>query len=71
MARGDNRHWVAGIFYYNPEDPELWVEKCFGIGWTLNFARPASWLMLLGLLIPVAAAGVLAWLARHAIHLKK
>jgi uncharacterized membrane protein len=70
MASGNDRHWVAGIFYHNPENPELWVEKRFGIGWTLNFARPASWLMLLGLLIPVAAVGVWVWLAHRAIHVR-
>jgi uncharacterized membrane protein len=70
MATRNDGRWVAGIFYYNLEDPDLWVEKRFGIGWTLNFARPASWLMLLGLLIPVAAVGVLVWLTHRAIHLR-
>jgi uncharacterized membrane protein len=37
-----------GVFYVNPQDPRLWVEKRIGIGWTLNFARPAAvWVMLL------------------------
>jgi uncharacterized membrane protein len=38
----------GGLFYYNPDDPALWVEKRFGVGWTTNFARPGAWLMLGG-----------------------
>lgn len=37
-AHGDgtpDSRWVAGIFYYNPQDPTLWVAKRFGIGWTV------------------------------------
>lgn len=52
----DDDHWVAGVFYYNPDDPALWVGKRFGIGWTLNFAHAASWLILAALLLlPLAA----------------
>jgi uncharacterized membrane protein len=49
-----------GLFYVNPEDPRLWVEKRLGIGWTLNYARPAAWWMTLLLLLPaILALGVL------------
>ncbi|MGO1060809.1 DUF1648 domain-containing protein [Planococcus sp. FY231025] len=43
----DDRVWKAGIFYFNREDPSLMVEKRFGIGWTVNFGNPRSWLLLL------------------------
>lgn len=37
---GDERGWYAGgTFYYNPNDPALFVEKQIGIGLTLNFAH--------------------------------
>lgn len=43
--------WIAGgAIYYAPDDPRLWVAKRIGLGWTLNFARPASWWILLLLL---------------------
>ena len=43
-----SRHYRGGMFYVNPDDPRLWVEKRFGIGWTLNYARPAAiWLTVL------------------------
>lgn len=47
MNRDDDRYWKLGQFYFNPDDPALFLEKRFGIGFTLNFARPAAWLFLL------------------------
>jgi uncharacterized membrane protein len=38
--------WKMGLFYFNPNDPATIVEKRFGIGWTLNFANWASWLVI-------------------------
>jgi uncharacterized membrane protein len=37
----DTSHWVAGIFYINPENPRLLVPKRLG-GWTFNYARPIA-----------------------------
>ncbi len=42
--------WKMGMIYYNPNDPAAIVEKRFGIGWTLNFACPKSWI-LIGVLV--------------------
>lgn len=39
-----------GLIYSNPDDPRLWVPKMMGVGLTLNFAHPAAWGVLLGLL---------------------
>ena len=38
--------WYGGQIYYNPQDRAIFVEKRFGIGYTLNFARPASWVFM-------------------------
>ena len=38
--------WRWGMFYYNPDDPSLLVEKRMGLGWTLNFANKWSWVLL-------------------------
>ncbi len=36
--------WIwGGLFYYNPEDPALLVEKRIGIGYTFNMANRMSW----------------------------
>jgi uncharacterized membrane protein len=42
--------WKAGMFYYNPSDPALWLEKRFGFGWTLNLAHAASWIIMAAIL---------------------
>jgi uncharacterized membrane protein len=42
--------WKAGLFYYDPADPAVFVEKRLGVGYTFNFARPASWVALAALL---------------------
>lgn len=59
----DDRFWKAGLVYYNPGDPTIFIEKRFGIGYTLNFARPASW-WLLGAVVglPLAVALLIALL---------
>jgi uncharacterized membrane protein len=38
----DDDNWVLGMFYYNPNDTRLNVEKRFGYGGTVNFAHPAG-----------------------------
>ncbi|MDR2108388.1 MAG: DUF5808 domain-containing protein [Coriobacteriales bacterium] len=47
----DDRFWLLGQFYFNPADPAVFVEKRFGLGYTCNFARPATWLLVGGLLV--------------------
>jgi uncharacterized membrane protein len=64
MGRAPESCWKAGMFYVNPDDPSIFVEKRFGIGYTFNFAHPVSWLILgLGILAPLAVA---AWIAHAA-----
>ena len=36
-----------GIIYYNKEDSNLFVPKAIGIGRTLNWANPISWIIIL------------------------
>ncbi len=49
----EDQYWKGGLFYYNPEDPSIFVEKRFGVGWTLNFARPLGYIVLIGPLIVI------------------
>ena len=45
--------WHGNQFYYNPQDPALFVEKRIGVGLTLNSGNRVSWIVLaLILLIP-------------------
>lgn len=32
----DDSNWIFGTFYYNPNDPSFFVQKRFGVGWTVN-----------------------------------
>ena len=46
--------WHGDQFYYNPQDPALFVEKRFGLGLTFNFGNRLSWIvLLLMILIPI------------------
>ena len=58
--REDDRYWKLGCIYFNPDDPSLMVEKRFGVGWTMNMARPAAWMILAGILLAVAVSIVVA-----------
>ena len=47
IADNDER-WKAGIFYWNKDDASLILPKRFGVGWTMNWARPAAWAIVGG-----------------------
>jgi uncharacterized membrane protein len=43
----EDSHWKGGLFYFNRNDPSIFVEKRFGVGWTLNFGNPIGYLIFL------------------------
>ena len=47
LLADDDDHWIAGMFYYNPKDKRLNVEKRVGVGGTVNMAHPVGKLMAL------------------------
>lgn len=47
VERDDDKYWKLGQFYFNKNDPSIFVEKRFGIGWTNNWAHPISWILLI------------------------
>lgn len=56
--RNDPGNYRWGIFYFNPRDSRTIVPKRNAwMGWTLNFAHPGSFLVLLGILLVVALLG--------------
>jgi 4-diphosphocytidyl-2-C-methyl-D-erythritol kinase len=59
INRDDDRYWKLGVFYYNPDDPSLFIEKRFGIGWTSNFGRPMSWVLFIGLIVLIVLISAL------------
>lgn len=42
----DDTFWKAGVFYVNKNDPSIFVEKRFGVGWTMNFGNPIGYLII-------------------------
>lgn len=51
LARDDDSHWYLGTLYFNRDDPSIIVPKRFGIGWTINNARPAAWVLIALILV--------------------
>ncbi len=45
--------WKFGIFYFNPKDAALFVEKRFGLGWTINFGQARAWVLIAMVLAPL------------------
>jgi uncharacterized membrane protein len=54
----EDAHWIGGILYFNRNDPSIFVEKRFGVGWTLNFGNPIGYLIVL---IPLAIMLILTF----------
>jgi uncharacterized membrane protein len=52
----EDRFWKLGLFYVNPSDPAVFVEKRFGLGYTLNFGNRWAWLIVAVILIPSLVA---------------
>jgi uncharacterized membrane protein len=51
--------WKLGLFYFNPDDSALFVEKRIGIGYAINFAHASAWIvMALTLLLPLGLAAL-------------
>lgn len=51
----DDMFWKLGSIYYNPNDPSLFVEKRFGVGWTLNFGNKIAIVISIGFIILILA----------------
>lgn len=62
MLRDNDEYWKLGIFYCNPNDPSLFLSERFGIGWTMNFSRPAVWTILAALVAVIIVFVVLCFM---------
>ncbi|MEK4662044.1 DUF5808 domain-containing protein [Priestia sp. FSL H7-0729] len=56
----DDVYWKLGFIYFNANDPSFTVEKRHGIGWTINFARPLSWVLVLFIIAILVLSRVLS-----------
>jgi uncharacterized membrane protein len=57
----DDVYWKLGQFYFNPKDPAVFVEKRFGLGWTINFGHVLSWLFFGGLIAVIVVSMALVF----------
>ena len=55
-ATPDHAWKAGGLVYFNPHDPAMWVEKRFGLGYTLNMGNSRAWLLIGMMLVFMLAA---------------
>lgn len=55
LLSDDDRFWKLGMLYCNPDDASLFLPKRSGIGWTVNWGRPAVWALVVALVLFAAA----------------
>jgi uncharacterized membrane protein len=49
---GNPENYKLGLFYFNRSDDRIFVPKMISrTGWTINFARPGSYLFIIGLVL--------------------
>ncbi|MGO4535635.1 DUF5808 domain-containing protein [Leifsonia sp. 2MCAF36] len=60
----DDRYWRAGIFYVNRDDAALFVQRRFGVGWTINLGHPAG--IAIGVVVLLLVIGLLTFVLVHA-----
>ncbi|GLV57215.1 membrane protein [Dictyobacter sp. S3.2.2.5] len=65
VARDDDRYWIGGILYYNPEDPALWVEKRMGMGMTINFGNPTGKIITVAFIVIILISSLLPIILGH------
>lgn len=60
----DDDSWIFGMFYYNPNDSRLNVEKRFGYGGTVNIAHPAGKVIMIATaILLLGSLGFIIWAA--------
>lgn len=47
----EEAYWKFGVFYFNRDDPSVFVEKRFGIGTTVNYGNWKAWLFIGGIVL--------------------
>lgn len=55
LLSDDDRFWKLGMLYCNPDDASLFLPQRSGIGWTVNWGRPAVWALVVALVLFVTA----------------
>ena len=56
----DNERWILGAFYVNRDDPSIFVEKRFGLGYTINLGNPKAIAFVLAFFAIIAAIVIIS-----------
>ncbi len=65
INKDDDDHWILGnTVYYNKEDPSLFIEKRFGIGWTINAGRPLGLIIYISLILIIIVSIIASFFAK-------
>jgi uncharacterized membrane protein len=57
FSMNNNPNNWRGMFYINPNDPRIIVQKRVpSMGWTLNFGKPISYILITGFVLAVIAS---------------
>ncbi|PIH00711.1 DUF1648 domain-containing protein [Clostridium combesii] len=65
INKDDDDHWILGnTVYYNKEDPSLFIEKRFGIGWTINAGRPLGLIFYIVLILIIIVSIIASFFAK-------
>lgn len=59
VVSNEEESWKWGFIYYNPADSRIWVQKKNRLGYTINFARPISVIIILVITLLTVLAAVL------------
>ncbi|WP_410479542.1 DUF5808 domain-containing protein [Pedobacter nutrimenti] len=51
IKKQNSKFYKLGLFYYNPDDPSLYVEKRIGIGQDFNWAHRKSYLLFVFIIL--------------------
>jgi uncharacterized membrane protein len=57
--RDDDRYWLLGFVYNNPDDPDVLVPKRYVSGRTVNVGHPLGRLLMLGILLLMVVLALL------------
>ncbi|ABS40354.1 DUF1648 domain-containing protein [Clostridium botulinum] len=65
INKDDDDHWILGnTIYYNKEDSSLFIEKRFGIGWTINAGRPLGLIFYIVLILIIIVSIIASFFAK-------
>ncbi|MGE7625164.1 DUF1648 domain-containing protein [Viridibacillus sp. NPDC096237] len=56
----EDQYWIGGLIYFNRNDPSVFVEKRFGVGWTVNLARPIAIACIFGPIVLILLISIFA-----------